>query len=55
MKKHQITALYANGQELADVQNTTFSSGMVGLFEGTRTKEGLEVLFDNFIVYEPYH
>jgi hypothetical protein len=49
----QTLVLYANGQRLAEVQDGSFDIGDVGLVAGTRSEEGLEVLFDNFAVYEP--
>jgi hypothetical protein len=46
--------LYANGQKLLEVQDDDFASGDVGLLAGTRlTKGGVEVLFDNFAIYQP--
>ena len=45
--------LYANGQELGSVTDSTISSGDVGLYAGTFDTVGTDVLFDNFIVYVP--
>jgi hypothetical protein len=45
--------LYANGQRLAEVQDASFDTGDIGLVAGTRSEPGLEVLFDNFAIYEP--
>ena len=45
--------LYANGQELGSVTDSTISSGDVGLYAGTFDTAGTDVLFDNFIVYAP--
>jgi hypothetical protein len=46
--------LYANGQKLLEVQDDDIASGDVGLLAGTRmTKGGVEVLFDNFAIYQP--
>lgn len=46
--------LYVNAQELLEVQDEDFASGDVGLLAGTRmTKGGVEVLFDNFAIYQP--
>jgi hypothetical protein len=44
--------LYANGQNLAEIQDDDFDSGDVGLIAGTRGQEGLEALFDNFAAYK---
>jgi hypothetical protein len=45
--------LYANGQKLVEVQDDDFDSGFIGLVAGTRLSGGIEVLFDNYAVYEP--
>ena len=45
--------LYANGQKLSEVQDGDFPTGVVGLLIGTRKQPGLEVLFDNFAIYQP--
>ncbi len=45
--------LYANGVELASVQDTQFSSGDVGLLAGTFDTAGVDIRFDNFVVREP--
>jgi hypothetical protein len=46
-------SLYANGQLLAEVQDTSFDTGDVGLVAGTRETAGVDVLFDNFVIYQP--
>ncbi len=45
--------LYANGTILADVSDSRFSSGDVGLIAGTFDTPGTEILFDNFVVRQP--
>ena len=45
--------LHANGTQLADVQDTAFSSGDVGLIAGTFAQPGTDILFDNFVVKKP--
>lgn len=46
-------ALYANGQKLVEVEDTTFETGDTGLLAGTRKEPGLRVLFDDFALYSP--
>jgi serine/threonine protein kinase len=45
--------LYVNGQFVASQYDTTFSSGDVGLTAGTYSQGGTDILFDNFVVYQP--
>ena len=45
--------LYANGRQLAQAEDSDFDQGADGMLAGTRLKEGTEVLFDNFIIYQP--
>lgn len=45
--------LYANGQQLAQVDDDDFSNGAVGLVAKTSPDPGLEVLFDNFAIIRP--
>lgn len=47
----QITLL-ANGAELAQVRDYTFSWGTTGLAAGTFDRDLVEVAFDNFDYYE---
>jgi hypothetical protein len=42
--------LYANGSQLASVQDTDFPSGEVGLLVGSYNQPGVEIRFDNFVV-----
>jgi hypothetical protein len=45
-------ALYVNGELVADVRDSTFASGDVGLIAGTFDEGGVEIHFDDFFVYE---
>lgn len=45
--------LYVNGQQLAQVTDSTYTSGETGLYVGTFETGGVEILFDNFVVYRP--
>jgi hypothetical protein len=45
--------LYANGTQLASVQDTEFIAGDVGLLAGTFDTGGVDIRFDNFVVREP--
>ena len=45
--------LTVNGTVLADVKDTDFNSGDVGLIAGTYDTSGVDVLFDNFVVTRP--
>lgn len=42
-----------NGQKLAVVQDSDIPSGGIGLIAGTYDIPGVDILFDNFIVYQP--
>ncbi len=46
-------SLYANGIILVEAQDSSYVSGDIGLVAGTRDREGIEVIFDNFAAYEP--
>lgn len=46
-------SIYANGTLLGQANDSTFSSGDVGLEAGTFTDGGTEIRFDNFVVYQP--
>jgi serine/threonine protein kinase len=48
-----ILALYANGELLAQVQDSDFSSGYVGLLAGTLDTPGADIRFTNFYVTQP--
>lgn len=45
--------LYANGVLLGSVSDSTHTSGDVGLYAGTFDIAGTDILFDNFVVYQP--
>lgn len=45
--------LFVNGFELASVQDGTLKSGDVGLLAGTFSQQGVDVIFDNFVVLKP--
>ncbi len=45
--------LHANGTQLADVEDTSFTSGDVGLLAGTFGEIGTDIHFDNFSVKQP--
>jgi len=42
-----------NGTLLADVQDSTFTDGDVGLIAGTFGQSGTDIHFDNFMVFKP--
>jgi hypothetical protein len=44
---------YVNGQIIAAGKDTDFSSGEVGLVAGALERAGVDVAFDNFVVYKP--
>ncbi|MBC8496361.1 MAG: hypothetical protein ISS57_06365 [Anaerolineales bacterium] len=45
--------LHANGTKITDVEDTTFSSGDVGLIAGTFAEAGADIHFDNFVIKKP--
>lgn len=45
--------LYVNGEQLGSYEDSEFSSGDVGLIAGTFDESGVDILFDNFVVYQP--
>lgn len=45
--------LAVNGQELLSVEDASIAGGDVGLAVGTFDQPGVDVFFDNFILYEP--
>jgi len=45
--------LFANDTQLVQVTDDTLASGEVGLYSGTFDPGGTEILFDNFVVYQP--
>lgn len=44
---------YINGTRLVQARDDTFESGEVGVLAGTYDQPGVEILFDNFIVFKP--
>ena len=44
--------LYANNQQIASVTDSSFSGGDVGLIAGTYETPGVDILFDNFMVFK---
>jgi hypothetical protein len=46
-------SLYVNGKKLAQVNDTDFRSGSAGLIAGTFQTPGADILFDNFIIFQP--
>jgi hypothetical protein len=45
--------LWANGEKLVVVRDGDFSEGDVGLIAGTNETIGVDIFFDNFVVYNP--
>jgi len=45
--------LYANGELVHMISDSTFASGDVGLIAGTFSEAGTDILFDNFVVLQP--
>jgi hypothetical protein len=45
--------LYANGTQLVQVTDDTLPTGEAGVYSGTFDPGGTEILFDNFVVYQP--
>lgn len=45
--------LYVNGTMVGSVTDSTHASGDVGLYAGTFDFAGTDILFDNFVVYQP--
>ncbi len=45
--------LWVNGAKLLSAEDTTFTSGDVGLIAGTFDDGGTDILFDNFVVSRP--
>jgi len=46
-------SLYANGQKLMEAEDGDFSSGDVGVLAGAYNTQGVDILFDNFVVKKP--
>jgi hypothetical protein len=45
--------LWVNGQKLSVVRDGDFLHGDVGVIAGTNENAGVDILFDNFVVYNP--
>jgi hypothetical protein len=45
--------LYVNGYQAATVEDDRLASGDVGLIAGSLEQGGVEVAFDEFVVFEP--
>lgn len=45
--------LWINGQKILIVRDADFPEGDVGLIAGTNATPGTDILFDNFLVYNP--
>jgi hypothetical protein len=45
--------LHINGRLVKEVQDSTLSSGSVGVMAGTYAQPGTDILFDNFTVLQP--
>jgi len=48
-----LLVLFVNGQALAQVRDSTFGMGDVGVFAGSYDQPGVDIVFDNFIVRQP--
>ena len=49
----QTLTLYVNGELVGETMNSSISSGDVGLYAGTFSVAGTDILFDNFVVRTP--
>lgn len=45
--------LYVNGQKLMEAEDEDFRAGDVGVITGTYNVQGVDILFDNFVVKKP--
>ena len=45
--------LYANNVKLAEIEDSSFSSGDIGLLAGTLAETGVDIQFDNLVVKKP--
>jgi hypothetical protein len=45
--------LYVNNQMVASTTDTALTGGTVGMIVGTFDEGGVDILFDNFVVYQP--
>ncbi|NJN80226.1 MAG: hypothetical protein HC797_07025, partial [Anaerolineales bacterium] len=44
---------YVNGFQVAQAQDSTLTSGDVGILAGTFDTPGVDIVFDNFVVLQP--
>lgn len=44
---------YVNGFQIAQAQDSTLTSGDVGMLAGTFSTPGVDIVFDNFVVLQP--
>jgi hypothetical protein len=44
---------YVNGFQVAQAQDTSLTSGDIGLLAGTFAQPGVDIVFDNFVVLKP--
>lgn len=44
---------YVNGFQIAQAQDSTLTSGDVGMIAGTFSTAGVDIVFDNFVVLQP--
>jgi hypothetical protein len=49
----EMLTLFANGRQVASVQDGDFKAGEIGVFGGTGEKPGADLYFDNFWAYKP--
>lgn len=51
--KGSTLTLYANGEQLSSITDTSFTGGDVGVIVGTFDEPNVGISFDNFVVYQP--
>ncbi len=49
----QTLTFYVNGFQIAQAQDSTLTSGDVGMLAGTFSTAGVDIVFDNFVVLQP--
>lgn len=49
----QSLTFYVNGFQIAQAQDSTLTSGDVGMLAGTFSTAGVDIVFDNFVVLQP--
>lgn len=45
--------LYVNGETVASITDSSLANGDVGVYAGTWDTAGTDILFDNFVLYQP--